>query len=307
MEQLQNNQRALSVGYIALKRIRALDSCSTRLPSSPLFRHLSHLKILAACVEQVGPDEIISYEMNQDARDEAQRESPFTTAYELYGSRRHSTTYEGSDDVYEERYRISSKIANTTRPLEVIKEVHEDIEDRRPIDRDIPLKPLLLTEPTPVEFDAEDDYSMDELYDEYNSQEDDWETASDVSEDDHGQYTPTTSTAPRATNSGHSISPTSEDDEDESEEDTPSTPPPNLIISRSPPLDITMRHPITHSINKREQYRKELQQANSDLSCAFVEQIEDTLCHQLQYLSMRGIPGQMRLENHAPQRVSLFA
>jgi hypothetical protein len=66
MQRIFMNQTALSLGYIALKRIRALEEPTTRLPSNPLLRHLGHIKILAACVEQVGPEEIVEYEINQD-------------------------------------------------------------------------------------------------------------------------------------------------------------------------------------------------------------------------------------------------
>lgn len=322
MEQFHRNQRALSLGYIALKRIRALETSATRLPSSPLLRHLSHIKILTACVEEVGPEEIIAYERNQDIARDEREEALFVSAtygglYDAHMPRRHVTRCEADDDVFDERYRISSKLTNTTKPLEVIKEDYEDVEEKRPIDRDIvPLKPLLLTQPTCTDFDMDDgDYSMDELYDEYNTQEDGWETASDVSdEDNENQPPPRTNNnrpaTPTDTDTAPLPSPTSEVDElEEEEEDFPSTPPNNIVISRSPPLDITMRHPITHTLNKREQYRKETEQVNSELSCGFVEQIEDVICQQMQYLSIRGIPGQMRLDSHAhgPQRVSLYA
>lgn len=248
--------------------------------------------------------------MNQDiARDEAQRDPPETIMYEVHGPRRYGGRPEAADDVAEERCRMSSKLSTaTTQPLSVIKEDQEnddEEEEDKSIDRFIPLKPLLLTQPTRTDFDIEDDYSMDELYDEYNSQDDDWETASDLSEDNHIQHSRTTTSR----NSNSDTAPLFSrhiDADSEEDEDIPSTPP-NIIISRSPPLDITMRHPITHELSKREQYRKQTEQATSELSCAFVEQIEDVLCHEMQYLSLRGIPGQMHLDNHGPRQVSLYA
>jgi len=305
MEQFYLNQTALSLGYIALKRIRALENSAIRLPSSPLLRHLSHIKILAACVEQVGPEEIIEYEMNQDiARDEAQREpSEAAFAWQASRNQRHGRRREMSDDVADERYRISSRLCDTTKSLTAVNEVHEEADTDSPIDRDIPLKPLLLTQPTCTEADLEDDYSMDELYEEYNSQEDEWETASDLSEDNPSHHSYPITSRRREDDAPPLFSINSEVRE---EEGVPATPP-SIIISRSPPLDITMRHPITHTLNKREQYRKEKEQATSELSCGFVEQIEDVLCNEMQYLSLRGMPGQIHLDNHGPRPVSLYA
>ena len=143
---------------------------------------------------------------------------------------------------------------------------------------------------------------MDELYDEYNTQDDDWETASESSEDGQSQIENTPPTY------DHNIHRSRKeiDTDSEEEDDIPCTPP-SIIVSRSPPLDITMRHPKTHELNKREQHRRQVEPVSNDLSRGFVEQIEDVLCHELRYHSVRGIPGEMRLGSHTNHQVSLYA
>lgn len=304
MERIYLNQTALSLGYIALKRIRALEAPATRLPSNPLLRHLCHVKVLAACVEQVGPDEIIEYEINQDFTTGEEPESQYEMDAGLDGwlSKRKGAVA----DISERRNRLHSPSSRKSRePLPTINEVTE-YQDNRVADG--PRKALSVTNLASGDFDDDGEYSMDELYDEYNSLEDEWETASDLSDDDSEDMS---HSASRHLKSSPCIFKDEETDSDtdseveEEEEDTHT--PPNVLISRSPPLDITMRHPITHELSKREQYRRQVDEASNELSKAFVEQIEDVLCHEIRFLSIRGVPGKLRLETVRQQPVSLCA
>src|SRR5436190_351084 len=128
MERMFLNQTALSLGYIALKRIRALEECNTRLPSSPLLRHLSHVKVLAACVEQVGPEEIIEYEINQDIAVgeplEEARDPVYVDSDVGLTQRRKNA----ADDVAPPRYsEYARQKARITEPLHIITEDEEEI------------------------------------------------------------------------------------------------------------------------------------------------------------------------------------
>jgi hypothetical protein len=151
------------------------------------------------------------------------------------------------------------------------------------------------------DVEEEGEYSMDELYDEY----DNWETASESSDDGQSQieHVPTSIRSQQQAGPRRAIEEIESDSEEE--EDTPT--PPNVVISRSPPLDITFRHPITHELSKREQYRRQTDTTTNDLSCAFVEQIEDVLCHDIRNLSTATFQGRIRLETLTPRRVSVYA
>jgi hypothetical protein len=239
-----------------------------------------HVKILAACVEQVGPDEIVEYEINQDCGVGEPTDEQRYDVEEDLETRRLKVRNGTDDDVFERQSQTSTRSSTARQPLSVISEDSEEAESSQPMtdERD--------------DFDREGDYSMDDLYDVYD--DDDWETTSTVSEDDspcHIESVPSTSR-------DQAWSPSSIDtDSDEDEVQTP----PSMVTSRSPPLDITMRHPITHELNKREQYRRQ-EEAASDLSRAFVQQIEDVLCRDIRYHTFQGIPGEL----HSP-RISLFA
>jgi hypothetical protein len=307
MDRIYLNQTALSLGYIALKRIRALEAPSARLPSNPLLRHIGHIKILAACVEQVGPEVIIEYEINQDygaagGVPDPPEPLPYDHVEEVAEDRRMAERTDAADDVYERRYRSSTRTNNATTPLAVINEDVEDSKVTETVIDEVPRKPFFVTNVTPIDFD-DGDYSMDELYDEYNTQDDDWETSS---ESEDGQIL--TENVPSSPRDGppSPLSFRSIDTDSDEEDDIPCTPP-SIMDSRSPPLDITMRHPITHELNKREQYRRQAETTGNDLSCGFVEQIEDVLCQEMRYLSIRGGPGEMRLGSHTHQHVSLYA
>jgi len=160
------------------------------------------------------------------------------------------------------------------------------------------------------EVEMDEDYTMDELYDEYNSQEDDWETASDLSEDDETfmeRVFLDDDEVPHLPITSRRISKSS-DFESDDDDDIPATPPPtSVIVSRSPPLDITMKHPITHELSKREQERRTADTTGTGKPGAFVEQIEDVLCHEIRCLSLRGFAGKARLDSITRQQVSLFA
>ena len=179
------NQTALSLGYIALKRIRALEEPTTRLPSRPLLRHLGHIKILAACVEQVGPEEIIEYEINQDIAVAEPLDDPVESIYddvEVESDQRIPGRKGKGDDAADPRYpEYTRHKSNTTKPLCVIPEDNEDFCSDPQI-QDFEPKSFFITNLSRGDID-EDEYSMDELYDEYNSQEDNWETASEDSDD----------------------------------------------------------------------------------------------------------------------------
>lgn len=262
---------------------------------------------MAACVEQVGPEVIIEYEINQDygaagGVPEPSEPLSYDHVEEVAEDRWMAERTDAADDVYERRCRNSARTNNATTPLAVIDEDVEDSKVTETVVDDVPRKALAVTNVTPVDFD-DGDYSMDELYDEYNTQDDDWETASE-SEDGQNlieNVPPSPRDGPPSPLSFKSID-TDSDDED----DIPCTPP-NVILSRSPPLDITMRHPITHELNKREKYRREVEATGNDISCGFVEQIEDVLCQEMRYLSMKGGPGGMRLGSHTHQHLSLYA
>lgn len=308
MERIFLNQTALSLGYIALKRIRALEESTTRLPSSPLLRHLSHIKILAACVEQVGPEEIIEYEINQDIAVGEPLEDALEPAYidaEVGSGRLIPERKNMYDDVANPQYQeYMGKNNATTKPLCIIAENDEEIGFEPPV-HDFERRKFFITNLSHEDIEAEDgEYSMDELYDEYNSQDDNWETASESSDDDQSHIenvSPTTSKqqpVPRQT---------IREIESDSEEEENKATPPNIVISHSPPLDITLRHPITHELNKREQYRRQTNSTSSDISCAFVEQFEDVLFHEIRSLSTYGLPGRMRLETATQQTISLYA
>jgi len=306
MDRIYLNQTALSLGYIALKRIRALEAPSTRQPSSPLLRHVGHIKILAACVEQVGPEEIIEYEINQDygiggsASDSLAKE-----VHHVEDAAISSQESTGFCVLSESRHPPTRRSTNYTTPLSIIKEDGKEVGvDDLYISDERSRKSVAVTSMEPIDFGDEGDYSMDELYDEYNTQEDDWETASELSEDEEGQ----TEQIPPSTEDQPHASPRSftDADTDSEEEDIPCTPP-NIIISRSPPLNISTRHPITHELSKREQYRRQVDPDTSALSNTFVEHFENVLCQEMRHLSVKGISGEMRFGNHTNQRVSLFA
>jgi len=308
MERMFLNQTALSLGYIALKRIRALEESTSRLPSSPLLRHLGHVKILTACVEQVGPEEIIDYEINQDiAVGELLDEAPELTYVnaEVKSDRWGLERNAGDDDVASPRFReFARQKTNTSEQLDIITEDDEET-SFEPQVHDFERNRVTVTNLSRGDIDGDGEYSMDELYDEYNSQDDNWETASESS-DDGQSHIENVSAPPRSQSQSVPRQTLREIDSDlEEEDDTPT--PPSFIISHSPPLDITVKHPITHELSKREQYRRQVDSANSDLSRAFVEQIEDVLCHEIRCLSSHNIPGRMRLETAARQTVSLYA
>src|SRR5271170_4465790 len=302
MQRIFMNQTALSLGYIALKRIRALEEPTTRLPSNPLLRHLGHIKILAACVEQVGSEEIIDYEINQDVGlGEPRTESVKVEADdELFRSKADRKGTE--DDVSEPRCPKQARPDSPpTKPLFVIKEIEEEDEGYENAD-EFSRRSFYVTNLTCGDLE-EGEYSMDELYDEYNAQEDDWETASNVSDDalnDVGNDPSTTSETP-------SIRVYKDIDTDSEEEEDAAPTPPNVVVSRSPPLDINMRHPITNELRRLERYRREADSSSSELSRAFVEQIEDVLCHEIRCLSICDVPGKMRLGTVSQQRVSIYA
>jgi hypothetical protein len=294
MERINLNQTALSLGYIAIKRIRQLESSKpARVPSSPLLRHIHHIKILTACVEQVGPDEIIEYEINQDCGVGVPQDEPQNDVEEVGEARRIEGRLEAGDDVFERQSRTSTRF-NAREPLSVISEDAE--ESSRSIIEAADDAPLFATVAPRDEFDREGDYSMDDLYDVYD--DDDWETTSTISEDDGPSHIESVPSSSRDKQSWSSASVDTDSDEDE-----PQTPPSfsSFSTSLSPPLDITMRHPITHELNKREQYRRQAE-ASNDLSHAFVQQIEEVLCRDIRYHSCQGRPGQMH-----SHRVSVFA
>lgn len=310
MDRIYLNQTALSLGYIALKRIRALEAPTTRQPSSPLLRHVGHIKILAACVEQVGPEEIIEYEINQDyGIGGSTAETPAKEVYHVEDVAVFQRESTRPEVLSESQPSLTTWSSHSTKPLSIIREDKKEdtkelnFDDVYTVD-DQPLKKSAVISMDPLDFDDEGDYSMDELYDEYNTQEDDWETASELSEDDASQM----ENIPPSNQDQPPTSPRSfkDLDMDSEEEDIPSTPP-NIIISRSPPLNISMRHPITHELSKREQYRREVEPAGAALSNTFSGNIEDILCQEMGCLSVRGISGEMRFGSHTNQRVSLYA
>jgi len=307
MDRIYLNQTALSLAYIALKRIRALDAPSPRQPASPLLRHIGHIKILAACVEHVGSEEIIEYEINQDyGIDGSHVETPDREVYHVEDTALPHEVSIQPEAVSGSQHSSTKWSSSSTKPLPIITEDPKEFNfDESDVAAERPRRNLSVRNNHPIDFDDEGDYSMDELYDEYNTQEDDWETASEESDDDQGQV----DHIPPSTHDQPPTSPRSFKDADtdsEGEEDIPCTPP-NVIISRSPPLNITTKHPITHELSKREQYRREIEPARSALSNTFVEQIEDVLCQEMGCLSVRGISGDMRFGKHTNQRVSLFA
>jgi len=272
------NQTALSLGYIAMKRIRALEEHRAKRPVSPLLLQLGHIKILAACVEQVGPDEIIEYQINQDF---GVVEEPLNAAFaEPWMPERQVA----ADDVANPRApNCSCRTVNKRKSLVAIPEDDEVV-------LCVPSEEKEVTSE-----DIEGEYSMDDLYDEYNAMDDGWETESGCSDDESNQAE---NIAPSPEHrSSSSVETDSEDEEDV-------LTPPTANISRSPPLDITSRHPITNELSKREQYRKEMEANNSDISHAVVDQIEDVLSHDFRCLSIRG----RRCMDSLKQRpVSLYA
>ena len=311
MDRIYLNQTALSLGYIALKRIRALEAPTTRQPSSPLLRHVGHIKILAACVEQVGPDEIIEYEINQDyGIGGSTTETPAKEVYHVEDTAVPQKDLVRPEALSESQPHSTTRSSPSSKPLPVIKEDNKadtkelDFDDMYTIDERT-RKKLAVTSLDPIDFEDEGDYSMDELYDEYNSQEEDWETTSELSEDDEPQRenVPSPSSHDQLRTSPRAFK---DLDMDSEEEDTPSTPP-SLTISRSPPLNISMRHPITHELSKREQYRREVEPAGAALSNTFSGNFEEILCQEMSCLSVRGISGEMRFGSHTNQRVSLYA
>lgn len=307
MERIFLNQTALSLGYIALKRIRALEEpTSPRLPSNPLLRHLCHIKVLAACVEQVGPEEIIEYELNQDISIGAvHSEVTVSTQYDASGELdRRVTRMNTADDVFEPRYLENTRRNNAPlKQLEVITEDTEEPEYEEFQNNDFERNSRFIANFAPTDIDEDYDYSMDELYDEYDALDDEWETASEAS-DALGDEQDLNENVPPAYLPFPSSFKSIETDSD-SEEDTPT--PPSAVVSRSPPLDIMARHPITHELSRREQYRKQADTAASDLSRAFVEQFEDVLSHKMHRLSLQNVPGNVRLETVIQHPVSLYA
>ena len=278
MERMFLNQTALSLGYIAMKRIRALEEHRAKRAVSPLLLQLGHIKILAACVEQVGPDEIIEYQINQDF---GVVEEALDAAYAV------PERQVAADDVANPPHpKCSCRTVDMRKSLVAIPEDDEDVFC-------VPL------EEKKGEVTSEDieegEYSMDDLYDEYNAVNDGWETESDCSDDESSQ---SENIAP---SQEYRLSSSVETDS-EDEEETPSPPMPS--ISRSPPLDITSRHPITNELSKREQYRKEIEANNSDLSRGFVDQFEDVLSHDFRCLSIRG---RMYMDSLKQRPVSLYA
>ena len=245
------NQTALSLGYIALKRIRALEEPTTRLPSNPLLRHLGHIKILAACVEQVGPEEIIEYEINQDvAVVEPHIESLKVGKVESddESCRAKTERKETANDVFEARYTKQARPDSPpTESLFVIREVEEDEGYGDVAEEALQRRSFYVTNLSRGDLE-EGEYSMDELYDEYNTREEDWETASNDSDDaqlSHIEDVPRTTSETPALRVYKDIDTDSEADSDE--EEFPPTPP-NVVVSRSPPLDINTRHPITNEL-----------------------------------------------------------
>src|SRR5271155_2051926 len=226
MQRIFMNQTALSLGYIALKRIRALEEPTTRLPSNPLLRHLGHIKILAACVEQVGPEEIVEYEINQDvALGEPHIESVKVEADDAL-FRPRAERKETGDDVSELRYTKQARPGSPpTEPLFVIREVEEDEGYDDAEQEEFPRRSFCVTNLTCGDLE-EGEYSMDELYDEYNAQEDDWETASNVSDDDlsHNENVPSIRSETRSLRVYKDVDTDSEADS-EDEEDAAPTPP----------------------------------------------------------------------------------
>jgi hypothetical protein len=189
-----------------------------------------------------------------------------------------------------------------TEPLFVIKEVEEDEADEEAEDEECPRRSFYVTNLTCGDLE-EGEYSMDELYDEYNAKEDDWETASNVSDDSLSHI----ENVPPARAETHSLRVYKDIDTDSEDEEDATPTPPNVAVSRSPPLDINMRHPITNELSRLERYRRETDSTSSELSRAFVEQIEDVLCHEIRCLSICDVPGKMRLGTVSQQRVSIYA
>ena len=279
MERMFLNQTALSLGYIAMKRIRALEEHRAKRPVSPLLLQLGHIKILAACVEQVGPDEIIEYQINQDF---GVVEEPLNAAFaEPWMPERQVA----ADDVANPRPpNCSCRTVNKRKSLVAIPEDDEDVVCVPSEEKEVPSEGI-----------EEGEYSMDDLYDEYNAMDDGWETESGCSDDESNQAE---NIAPSPEHrSSSSVETDSEDEEDV-------LTPPTANISRSPPLDITSRHPITNELSKREQYRKEMEANNSDLPHAFVDQIEDVLSHDFRCLSIRG---RTCMDSLKQRPVSLYA
>jgi len=298
MEQMLLNQTALALGYIALKRIRALEEHTSKPPSNPLLRHLGHIKILAACVDQVGPGEIIEYEINQD-----------TAFDDSFGEQlEHISFASGAFNSFDRspkdfNHRISGSQFSAIRQNHDHPISLQVVDQQAESGRDTCQKLLIVTNITDDDVDEGGDYSMDELYDQYNSQEDDWETASDVSDasDENGSFQNENVGLDTQSTPSVARKPIDSDSEDDD-----IVTPRGLVISRSPPLDITKRHPITNEINRREQYRR-ADPAVDQLSCAWVEQIEDVLSNEIRCLSLRNSPGRIRLGAVNRQTVSVCA
>lgn len=250
-----------------MKRIRALEEHRVKRSASPLLLQLGHIKILAACVEQVGPDEIIQYQMNQDHAVPEHEPLESVVFSDPWTTERHIA----ADDVAHPPAILESSSRKTNRPKSLVA-IPEDDEDVFCMYSEEKKQELM--KPRDIE---DGEYSMDDLYDEYNAMDDGWETDSE-----DGESTEAENIAPSP---DYRLSSSVETDSDE-EDDAPT--PPCANISRSPPLDITKRHPITNELNKREQYRKEIEISNSELSCAFVEQIEDILSHDFRCMSLHG-------------------
>jgi hypothetical protein len=282
MERMFLNQTALSLGYIAMKRIRALEEHRVKRSASPLLLQLGHIKILAACVEQVGPDEIIEYQMNQDYAVPVHEplESVFS---DPCTTERHVA----ADDVANPPVILESSSRKTNRRKSLVA-IPED--DEAVFCMSSEEKKEALTNPTDIE---DEEYSMDDLYDEYNEMDDGWETDSEDGESKEAENI--------APSPDYRLSSSVETDSDD-EDDAPT--PPSANISRSPPLNITKRHPITNELNKREQYRKEIELSNSELSRAFVEQIEDVLSHDFRCMSLQA---RMCMDSLKQRPVSLYA
>ena len=161
---------------------------------------------------------------------------------------------------------------------------------------------MTATNLTHEDVEEDGDYTMDELYDQYNSQDDGWETASDASDD--GSWQKENVSPPKSqpfASSARKVIDTDSDDEEDA------ATPPNVVISRSPPLDITKHHPITHELSKREQYRRQVESASNEISCAWVEQFEDVLSNEMRCLTLRNNPGRMRLGTVTHHQVFLCA
>jgi hypothetical protein len=291
------NQAALSLGYIALKRIRALEEPAAKLPSNSLLRHLSHCKVLAACVDQVGPDEIIQYEINQDTALEepfVQQESSSIRVLDDADCFRMSGV-SSTDDVSEARGSRSARQRNNkfNAALHVIE---EDEEHFRHVE-DSPPRQLSVTNLTDRDME-EADFSMDELYDQLDSDEDGWETASDQSDDleTNCENEPPLSQCISASNRRADGLNTDAQRQQNS--------PPSQSTSGSPPIDIV---PRTQVDSKYDQYRSQVDPVGDDLSRVWIEQIEDVLVHEIRCLSLASSAGKMRMESFARQQVSLYA